>query len=452
MANTSTETAIPTADCDKVDEQANIKSEPIQLCLFSEPISATDAFARTARYAADPTEYLREALGSGIFEVRKTMLSLPKTVDMDRYGTGAHKQHFEHHIANFLGKKHALFFVTGVQAQLAALKIYCDRAGRQIAAWHISSHLESAEERSFEALYSLRRVLLGSDPEALPTLDEIKKVLELPETERPAVVVIEVPNRVLGCKTYTFEQLARISHFCKEAGVALHMDGARLWEIEPYYNATAGKSFIDVVSLFDTVYVSFYKALRGITGAMLVSDDESMIDEAKVWQRRAGGNCYSLAFNVTDCERGYNENIGTFSGKRQKMIEIVDAINAATAKYKTPDGRRIVNFVPEKATCCQIHTVFAGFLADELVTARDTVRKATGVSVFERLRPKETVDEKMREERSKQAAKTVLEGANPDKDRQFMEWMITSVNEKLETKVFVDVYVALCNELVKERK
>lgn len=418
------------------------------------PLTAAESISRTARYAADPTAYLRSALGEARYDEQKGMLSIPETVDKDAYGKGTHKQQFEKHIAqNILGKQFGLFFLTGVQAQLAALKIWCERAGKKRVAWHVSSHLESAEERSFEALYGLERMLLGSDPEALPTVEEIKALLKLPPNKQPAVIVIELPNRVLGCKTYSFQELEQISLACKEADVALHIDGARLWEIEPYYQATAGKTFRDLAGLFGSVYVSFYKGLGGVAGAMLVHDDESFINAAKVWQRRAGGNAFTLMYEVIECERGFNENIGTFARKREKMMGVVERITQATEQFRTGKQRRIVSFVPEQATCCQVHTLFQGYTAAELEQARDRVQNTTRIRVFERLKQKESLDEKMKAERGTSAREEDKEQdedstAARDDKRHFMEWMMMSVTEKLETEVFVDGYVALCKELL----
>ncbi|TKA80628.1 hypothetical protein B0A55_01882 [Friedmanniomyces simplex] len=408
-------------------------------------MEAFEGIRRTAQYAEDPISYLQNTLGMETFESRKSMLSLPETVDMDRYGTGEHRQHFEQHIAKLLGKQHGLFFITGIQAQLAALKTHAERAGKTKLAWHVSSHLEFAEARSFEELYGLERLLLGSNPEALPTVDEIKEVLSLPKEERPATILIEVPNRVLGCKTYTVADLESISSACREAAVAFHMDGARIWEIEPYYQATAGKSFVDIAALFDTAYVSFYKGLGGVSGAMLVSNDESLIDEARLWQQRAGGKAFTLGYEVIDDERGFNENIGTFARKRDKMIEVIDAVKAATAEYKAMDGSTIVNFLPEKPTCCQTHTVFEGYTVEQLVEARDRVKAKTNVSVFYRVRPKENMEaagKKIHAEDGQADMEAV------DGKRHFVEWMIMSVTENIETQVFVDAYAELCKELI----
>ena len=443
--------------CDVVDGNANDKPKPISMSRFLDELSPTEQMKRLANYSKDPKTYLESFLGSETFQTRKDLLCIPDKVDKDVYGTGEHKAHFQQHIAKLIGKEHGLFFLTGVQAQLAAMKIHCERAGNNRVAWHVSSHLESAEENAYKELYGLERILLGSSKEELPTVGEIKEVLSLPSDQRPAAILVEIPNRTLGCKTYSFSELETISSACKEADVKFHCDGARLWEIEPYYQKTAGKTFPDIGRLFDSIYVSFYKGMRGAAGATLVHNEESFIKEAKMWQRRAGGNAFTLMYEVIDCERGYNENIGTFEAKWDKMTEIVDGVTAGTKKFQTSNGNQIVTFMPEKATCCQIRTVFQGYTIDELSAARDKVGEKKGVRVFERLFPKKTLDEQAQEDRSskKEESNDSKAKANgecsraeePDR-RHIIEWMIVSGLLDVETEKLVGAYAALCEELM----
>lgn len=362
------------------------------------------------------------------------------------------KAHFETRIAKLLSKEHGLFFITGVQAQLAAAKVHCDKANKNIAARHTSCHSEVAENRAYRELYHLDRVLLGSVPNELPTIEEIQEVLNLPETERPAVVILEIPSRVCLCETYTFEQLEQISAACRNASVALHMDGARLWEIEPYYQATAGKSLVDLGALFDSVYVSMYKGLGGATGAFLLSNDSDFVDDVSIWQRRAGGNAYSLGYYWIDCQRAFNEHVGTFASKRDKMISMSRKVLEATAAYKADDGAQVVQFRPLVPTCCSTQIVFHGFTNDQLLAARNKMQKQRQPEVSGFLRPK------MSNERLSERYKVLAAPRFKMSDQtgglatatdlpHWTECTILPETEKLEDAVFVDANVELCKAL-----
>lgn len=424
-----------------------------RLCMFEADEHIALKLARTAEYVKDPRQYLVRTIGEETIKARRDTLCIPdKPIEGDFYGTSVSKAHFETHIAKLLSKEHGLFFITGVQAQLAAAKVHCDKANKNIAAWHTSCHLEVAENRAYRELYHLDRVLLGSAPKELPTIEEIQEVLNLPGAERPAVVILEIPSRVCACETYTFEQLQQISAACRNASVALHMDGARVWEIEPYYQATADKSFVDLGALFDSIYVSMYKGLGGATGAFLMSSDPDFIDDVKIWQRRAGGNAYSLGYYWIDCQRAFNEQIGTFASRRDKMIAVSQKVLEATAVYKAKDGAPIVQFRPSVPNCCSAHLIFHGFTNDEIIAARDRVQKEKHVQAFEFLRPK--ISNERLSERYKVLAAPKFRMSDQAGSlamatdlTHWTECTIIPVTEKLEDRVFVDAYIELCKAL-----
>lgn len=452
MATTDAAVEAPNR-CDVADEPSGSQRQPLHLTQFISGLSPEEELQRTSDYIRNPTAHLEKALSAETFNERRNLLCIPDKFDKDIYGTGEHREHFQQHIAELFGRQYGLFFITGVQAQLTALKIHCDRAGNNRVAWHVTSHLESAEEKSFDLLYGLERRLLGSSETRNPNFEEVQQVVSLPEDQRPALILLEIPNRTLGCATYSFSELESISYACRKAGVKLHCDGARIWEIEPYYQETAGKSFADISKLFDTIYVSFYKGMRGATGAMLLCDDKSFNAEAQRWRRRAGGTAFTLFYEVIDCERGFNENIGSFHGKWKKMQEIVHDILTATERFTTAEDEPVVSFQTESPTCCQVRTVFRGYPTEELVAAKERVIEKTNLQVFHRLWPKKSLDEQSKEAGSDTNATNGSRAAGDaatekdDSPREVVEWMIVPALVDVETKVFVDAYVALCEEL-----
>ena len=423
------------------------------------PESPVQLLRDTLEYATSPQNYLVRRLGQDVVKQRSQLLSIPdELIDADNYGTGVHKQNFEQHIATLLGMKHGLFFITGVQAQMAAMKIHCDKAGNNRVAWHYRSHLEIAEKRAFAEVFRLQRTFVGRSPSAVPTVADVEAVTSLPAEERPAAMLLELPNRELGCKTFPYEDLVQISQLCKAANVKLHMDGARLWEVEPFY---LGKSFADIAALFDSTYVSFYKGLGGTVGAMLTSSDEDFMREAKTWQRRLGGNMVTSYPTVIDCERGYNLNIGTFHLKWQKMCSVASAIMEATKEYRTKDGKPIVYFDPEVPTCSQIHTHIQGVTAKRLAAARDEVEEKYRISVFRSTRPWQTLDEiyvdwplaKEGENLLEEGQFTQEEKPKEDleNDHHFFEWKIGNENLNIGDDVFAKGWEALCQLITASR-
>jgi threonine aldolase len=204
-------------------------------------------------------------------------------LESDTYGKGNLIEDFQEKMASFLGKDAAVFFPSGTMAQQIALRIWCDEKGSQKVAYHPLCHLEIHEEDGLKELHHIEPVLLA-DKDRLITLEDVASL------EEPiSCLLLELPQREIGGQLPDFSELEAISAHCREQGIKLHLDGARLFEILPYYQKTAA----EICALFDSVYVSFYKGIGGIAGAILAGPVD-FTEKSKVWKRRHGGDLISL--------------------------------------------------------------------------------------------------------------------------------------------------------------
>ncbi|WP_433513318.1 threonine aldolase family protein [Nonomuraea sp. CA-143628] len=185
----------------------------------------------------------------------------------------------ERRLADLLGKEVALFFPSGTMAQQVALRVHADRRGRRAFAAHPQSHLDVWEEQGYNAVHGLRLRRTG-DPYELMTASDLTAAI----SEPLAAVVWELPQRDLGGLLPEWEDLYEQVALVRTAGAAAHLDGARLWEAQTYYR----RPFDEIAALFDTVYVSLYKSLQGVRGAVLAADAET-VRAAEVWRQRLGG-------------------------------------------------------------------------------------------------------------------------------------------------------------------
>ncbi len=235
------------------------------------------AFARCERFLS----------GHGPIRPKETLAALAAYTGADEmpdlYGEGELIASFERDMAALLGKEAALFLPSGTMAQQIALRIWADRKRCHTVAFHPTCHLDIHEERGYQALHGLRACLVG-EPHSMITLDNLRAI-----REPIAALLLELPQREIGGLLPEWDDLVAQTSWARERDIAVHMDGARLWESAPYYD----RSYAEVAALFDTVYVSFYKGVGAIAGAALVGP-EDVIAEARVWQRRHGGNLIRL--------------------------------------------------------------------------------------------------------------------------------------------------------------
>ena len=102
-------------------------------------------------------------------------------------------------------------------------------------------------------------------------------------------MAIELPLREAGYLLPPWDELVGLVEAAQARGIPVHLDGARLWESQPFYD----RPLAEIAALGDTVYVSFYKGLGGIAGAALVGPAD-VIAEARHWQHRHGGTLVSV--------------------------------------------------------------------------------------------------------------------------------------------------------------
>jgi threonine aldolase len=216
----------------------------------------------------------------------------------DRYGAGELIAGFEAEVAAMLGKAAAVFMPSGTMCQQIALRVWADRRNRRAVAFHPTCHLELHERQAYQLLHQLHGVLVGP-PTRLLTLADLQQV-----AEPLAALLLELPQREIGGQLPSWGEIVELCDWARERDVALHLDGARLWECQPFY----GRSYAAIAALFDTVYVSFYKSLGGIAGAILAGPAD-IIAEARVWQHRHGGQLVRLFPYVLSARQGLAERL-----------------------------------------------------------------------------------------------------------------------------------------------
>ncbi len=262
--------------------------------------------------------------------IREILLELAETADPDlqpdHYGEGEAVELLEARMAGLLGKEAAVFMPSGTMAQQIALRIWCDRAGSSHVAFHPLCHLEIHEQNGYRRLHGLHSTLLG-------TADRMFTLEDLEQLVGPVgAILFELPQREIGGQLPAWDDLVAMVCWARDRGIATHLDGARLWETRPFY----GREYSDIATLFDSVYVSFYKILGGIAGAALAGPAD-MIKEARAWQRRHGGNLIHLYPLTLSAELGLNQRLERVDEYHRKAVEVAAAITSVQGVRVVPD-------------------------------------------------------------------------------------------------------------------
>jgi threonine aldolase len=282
----------------------------------------------------------------------------------DMYGEGPLIADFEREMATLLGKPAAVFMPSGTMAQQIALRIWSERRRTRNVAFHPRSHLELHEHKAYQELHGLSGVLVGNADRLLTRKDLDAVALPV------AALLLELPQREIGGRLPSWEELSGIRAWADERGAALHLDGARLWESQPFYD----RPHAEIGALFDSVYVSFYKGLGGVAGAVLAGPAD-FCAEARIWQRRHGGNLIHLFPYVISARAALAERLHKMSAYRDRAVAIARALVAAGLEV-----------VPDPPQTNMMHVFLRGD-ARRLEAAAMTIAREEGLWLFASLMP-----------------------------------------------------------------
>lgn len=270
------------------------------------------------------------------------------------------RERFEARVAKLLGYPAARFLPSGTMAQSVALRIWCERARVATVGMHPTSHVELHEARGYAHLFHLQARLIG--PRDRPMLahhvDAVKEPL--------GALMTELPIREAGGQLPTWDQLEALKAAARQRGVRLHVDGARLWCCGEAY----GRPLSDITRGFDSCYVSFYKSVGALPGAMLLGP-EDFVAEAAVWQRRMGGDLHTLVPNVVTAAMRLDHALDAMP----RRLKGARALSAALA------GLPGLQAFPDPPHTPMFHVIL-DLARQDAFSARDQVARETGIWLF----------------------------------------------------------------------
>ena len=265
----------------------------------------------TGRAPVSPQDELR----SIIAELDKCVETDPTLTGWDRYGDGGQVAALETQVAQLLGKPAAVMFPSGTMAQQSVLRVWSDRLGSRRIAIPALSHLLHHEQDGPRLLNGFEWALLTTGG-VVPSVDHLAAI--------PGVLgaaLLELPLRDGGYLLPSWEELEAFSRACSDRGVPLHLDGARIWESAPHL----GHSPAEIAALADTVYVSFYKGLRGLAGAV-VAGPEDVVAEVGLWRSRHGGTLFTMLPYAVSALRGLRDELPRMAEYHQRAVEMAELL------------------------------------------------------------------------------------------------------------------------------
>ncbi|WP_040161766.1 threonine aldolase family protein [Nigerium massiliense] len=189
----------------------------------------------------------------------------------------------EQRVAAQFGLEAGLFCVSGsLSNQLGVWslvepgqEVLCD-AGAHIARAEMGAHAANAG-------VTMRTWVTDDGVAELAQIEQLLSPDAGPYLVSTGAVELENTHNFGGGTIQPLEHLRAVSRLCRDAGVGLHLDGARIWNAA----VATGVDFAEYGALFDTVSVCFSKGLGAPVGSMLLGSAET-IARCRVQRKRLG--------------------------------------------------------------------------------------------------------------------------------------------------------------------
>lgn len=185
--------------------------------------------------------------------------------------------------AEMLGFEASLFVPSGTMGNQVAIWTHTD-PGQEVIV-EKESHVYNYELGVMSDFSGVTPRPIASDDGTLE-IEEIKKEINPPKYYLPetGLITLENTHNYQGGKVYPQEKIREVIDFANEAGLPVHLDGARVFNAAVASNREPS----EIVNGLSSVMFCLSKGLGAPVGSMLVGSEE-FIEKALVGRKRFGG-------------------------------------------------------------------------------------------------------------------------------------------------------------------
>jgi threonine aldolase len=206
-------------------------------------------------------------------------------------------------VADLLGQEAAIFLPSGTMCNEIALAVHT-RPGDEVIC-HRLSHIVTSEGGGPAQMSGLMMHMLDG-PNGMFTADQVTEAVRSGSRYEPRsrVLSLEQTMNFGGGAVWPLEQMQAVTAAGRVAGLACHLDGARLLNA----CAATGVDAQDYGTQFDSVWIDFTKGLGAPVGAVLAGSRE-FIDQAWRFKQRWGGAMRQSGVVAAMCDYALEHNV-----------------------------------------------------------------------------------------------------------------------------------------------
>ena len=264
-----------------------------------------------------PTPAMRAAMAAAV-------------VGDDVYGEDPTVTELEHRVAGLLGFEAGLFVPSGSLGNQLGIRLLVP-PGKELVVDSLA-HVARAELGA-AAVFSGITFRTWRAERGLLDLDAIRELVTPdagPYLVSTAALAVENTHNFGGGTVQPAERVSAVVAFAREAGLGLHLDGARLWNA----HVASGTPLHDLAAGFDTASVCLSKGLGAPVGSVLVSSADR-IAEARVWRKRYGAGMRQVGILAAAGRYALDHHIERLADDHARAKRLADALGADPGLVQT---------------------------------------------------------------------------------------------------------------------
>jgi len=302
--------------------------------------------------------------------MREAMVSAP--VGDDVYGDDPTVNALQERVAALFGKEAGLFTPTGSLSNQLAIRTLV-APGEELLT-ETASHIVRAE-------LGAGAVFSGITTRTWPAKNGLLKASDPIDIASPnagpylvstTAIAVENTHNFGGGTVQSIEEIARLRTESQSMGIAMHLDGARIWNA----HVASGVSFTEYGSHFDTVSVCFSKGLGAPIGSMMLSTREK-IEEARRWRKRYGAGMRQVGILAAAIDYALDHHIDRLVEDHHRAKVIANHIAEVSDKFidlstvhtniVAVDLSHTSTSAPEIVATLKEHGILAGAMGSKLL-------------------------------------------------------------------------------------
>ena len=237
--------------------------------------------------------------------------------------------------AERLGKEAAVLVSSGTMGNLVSILAHAQRGDEIIVG--DSSHIFRAEGGGASALGGVSYHTLPNDDRGMLDLDDVEAAIRDPGNvhhPRTAMVALENTNNFRGGSPLTAEDTKAVADVAHRHELALHIDGARIFNAAVALETPVSELTRDA----DSISFCLSKGLSGPVGSLVCGSNE-FIEGARRWRKMVGGQMRQagiIAAAGIVCMEDMVERLAEDHANARKLAKGLVGIPGISVETETP--------------------------------------------------------------------------------------------------------------------